>query len=172
MTCILLALGIVIHTYTSNFLRVNNYVQSTCILSTPTVLESQSNIQCTSTKYLSLWKSPGGHSISISPISGLLDRSIAENQLTNYPLGVQLKCLCDTRSNIVYPSVDKDFPCTFYTKCFLSMEVVEFIQAQTYYHNIGAVIIAFTSISLVMVVAFSCLACSDYLSRRNHPIEL
>lgn len=164
----LMCLGIAMYVYTSNMMRTKNYVPSTCNLISSSLVEYSPNIQCNSQRYLSVWQSKDGFSVSISPVSGIKDKTVAQNELNDYPLNTDMRCLCDINFPIKYPSTDKDFPCTFYTRCFLATEIVELMQSQTYYNNIGIVIIIFTVAAIVIMVGMACMAYSNFCEKRKY----
>lgn len=183
-------IGIFLESYTSNFIRSDNYVEATCVLTKASVVTIDgppTNFYCLTTKYIATWQSKDGYSIVSSPISAHSSLSYVQAELNNYPLNQNIECLCDssivnTNPSYVYPNFDKETPCNFYAKCFLNIEIVEFMQSQVYLNTLAQVFIWTGGIALGLItgmiivamynngVCKNCMSCckrSNYVDMDN-----
>ncbi len=143
-----------LNSYTS--VRSSKYIPFNCILTRSMVIDTYKDPQSCVKKYVSIWKSSGGYSVTLSPISAVSDFSEAEKQLNDYPLHTSLKCLCDPKNRIRYPNVDKDNQCTFYSKCFLSLDILRDIKSRIYLYGLGVALFTAGSVGILFVIIIFC----------------
>jgi len=153
--------GAFIKFYSSSSLRSNNYVLSSCTLTSNSIVTipgPPTELYCLSTKYITVWES-NGYSVLDSPISSSISESIAQEQLNSYPLNVSLQCLCDDKIKTSYPIIEKYIPCNFYATCFLNIETMNYIQSQTYLNIIGDILLYVGCGSLFIVSILTLISC-------------
>ncbi len=122
-------------------------------------------------KFISLWESSNGDSVMISPLASKEEKSVAQRQLSDYPLNITLNCVCDPGNNLRYPNVERGIACSFYTKCFLSVKDVNHLKSKIRSYKIGLGLLITCIILLIVVMTSVYITDIGYLkccSRREY----
>lgn len=165
-------IGIAMKVITGNAVIVSGYSASTCTITSGMVMNVSKSNYCSEAKYVAVWRTIQGYSVIESPISSSRSYPHALKELDDYPLNTALDCVCDFDEDIIYPNVDIFLPCTFYGRCFLNLEIVEYIKTQLYFNAVGTFFIVISVLSLVLMIVFAGFSCKNRCCRKKNYVDL
>lgn len=152
-------IGPVMIVYNNDAALTSNYVSSTCVVVSQSVMNHLDGSWCCNTQYIPMWQANDGYSIVQSPHDIYTSFQDAQDKLRDYPLNVTLHCMCDfskSSDKYNYPNISYNLFCQIYTRCFLDVATVKDIQANIIVLNLGGIFTAVGYGALFLILAASC----------------
>jgi hypothetical protein len=138
--------------YSSSALRSTSYRPATCTLTESIVIKVNGPAVCLHDRYLAVWKSTQSYTILESPLTSSVSQQYAQSLLDNYPMNTPVECVCDNSVQLTYPNFEKSVPCNFYGRCFLNVEIVNYIKSQSYFNSVGDALIIVGVIAMALII--------------------
>jgi hypothetical protein len=155
MALIILTIGIVTMGYTANFHIADQYQTSVCTLTTPITV----TVGCVSNYYVAVWSDATGGTVLQSPFSASRNKIYVDSELNNYPLNAPIECVCRSDTIITYPNVRVETPCNVFGKCFLNVELLDFVRNQQYLYSLGIALVVIGVLGLVIFTILVTIKC-------------
>jgi hypothetical protein len=156
-----MVIGPIIIAYNTDVASTSNYVVSTCIIASSSVVTTLDESWCYQTQYIPMWKASDGYSIIQSPHDLYTSYQEAQDKLPKYPLNVALQCMCDfskSSDTYIFPNVSYQLFCQIYSRCFIDVATVKDIQANIYQLTLGMILTAIGYGALGLSLVISCSA--------------
>jgi len=152
-----MVIGPIIIAYNTDVASTSNYVVSTCIIASSSVVTTLDESWCYQTQYIPMWKASDGYSIIQSPHDLYTSYQEAQDKLPKYPLNVALQCMCDfskSSDTYIFPNVSYQLFCQIYSRCFIDVATVKDIQANIYQLTLGMILtaIGYGALGLSLVI--------------------